>query len=850
MIDRLGKYEIRRELARGAMGVVYEAYDPLIKRRVALKTIRPDQLEGDRTADMVARFRREAQAAGRLNHPNIVAIYEFDEDAGTSFIAMEFVEGRELKECFAAEERFTLQDVAKIMSQILDALDYSHRQGVVHRDIKPANIFLQAGGTVKVADFGIAHIESSNLTQVGTVVGTPNYMSPEQIMGLPVDGRSDLFSAGVILYQFLTGERPFAGSTTTTMQKVLKEEPLAPSLLNVQLPPAIDAMMHKALAKRADERYQTAREFSLALTAAMRQSVPASVPPLADGDATVPNVAGAAATMHATPPMPLSAAASPIGASGPAAPAPAAALPQRRGAAVAIVAALAMLGIAALAATWWLFPRGGPDTSVQTKASAADAARASVAPVAAPTTTPGSASATPATASTSSTAAPSTTASPASAPAPSTTASTSSTTVAAAATTQASVTPAPPSPQATPPSVAIPPGTLVIAGVGLADPTSPRYAADPSLLQADVRADSKRQLVEKAVMMLLDRKSFASHYGALESHVLSQSPSYVGTIVREDAPAIGKNGLMSMTMQAVVDVDAVRKSLDRMSRDERIELIRASGDPKVAVRISVRDETAPNAPARPSPAGENILKERIQSFGFRTWTDHAEGPGAREADFIVSGEANMRRLSTRLAASGLVITKYAIASWTVKCTDRATGEEIYYNTTLPKGLGSYASEEEALRAVGAKVADQFSRDFFLGHVPIRGRKISLVIDGLPDEESEALIARELIGLPAVITATADARAKPRVYALQIAAGAGNDAIAADIVAPLNAKLGASCFALAGSAGDTVTLAFDAGCARDLRAKLESTPPAGLYGAPPERRKAVIKNPETLRKLMV
>src|SRR5512142_2834147 len=313
MIDRLGKYEIRSELARGAMGVVYEAYDPLIKRRVALKTIRPDHLEGDRTADMVARFRREAQAAGRLNHPNIVAIYEFDEDAGTSFIAMEFVEGRELKECFAAEERFTLQDVAKIMSQILDALDYSHRQGVVHRDIKPANIFLQAGGTVKVADFGIAHIESSNLTQVGTVVGTPNYMSPEQIMGLPVDGRSDLFSAGVILYQFLTGERPFAGSTTTTMQKVLKEEPLAPSLLNVQLPPAIDAVMHKALAKRADERYQTAREFSLALTAAMRQSVPASVPSLADGDATVPNVAGAAATIHATPPMPLSAAASPIG---------------------------------------------------------------------------------------------------------------------------------------------------------------------------------------------------------------------------------------------------------------------------------------------------------------------------------------------------------------------------------------------------------------------------------------------------------------------------------------------------------------------------------------------------------
>ena len=197
MISQLGKYEIRRELGRGAMGVVYEAFDPLIKRRVALKTIRPDQLASERPDDVVARFRREAQAAGRLSHPNIVSIYECDEDHGTWFIAMEYVDGRELKEAFANDERFRPADIERIMSQMLAALDYSHRQGVVHRDIKPANIFLLADGTVKVADFGIAHIEASNLTQVGTVVGTPNYMSPEQIMGLPVDGRSDIFSTGV-----------------------------------------------------------------------------------------------------------------------------------------------------------------------------------------------------------------------------------------------------------------------------------------------------------------------------------------------------------------------------------------------------------------------------------------------------------------------------------------------------------------------------------------------------------------------------------------------------------------------------------------------------------------------------
>src|SRR5215471_10874179 len=295
-LKSLGKYEIRREIGRGAMGVVYEGYDPAIKRIVALKTIRADQLVGEQSETMVARFRREAQAAGRLNHPNIVSIYDLGEDNGVWFIAMEFVQGRELKACFEANERFKTTDIVRIMSQILSALDYSHRQGVVHRDVKPANIFLLPDGSVKVADFGIAHIESSNLTQVGTVMGTPSYMSPEQIMGLPVDGRSDLFSAGVILYQFLTGERPFAGATaTTTMQKVLKEEPLAPSTLNVQLPPALDAVVRKALAKRADERFQTAQEFADALRAAAPVPSPSAPAPTPGVEATI--VAPPAATM-------------------------------------------------------------------------------------------------------------------------------------------------------------------------------------------------------------------------------------------------------------------------------------------------------------------------------------------------------------------------------------------------------------------------------------------------------------------------------------------------------------------------------------------------------------------------
>ena len=805
MTSQLGKYEIRRELGRGAMGVVYEGYDPLIKRRVALKTIRPDQLEGERPDDVIARFRREAQAAGRLSHPNIVAIHEFDEDNGTWFIAMEFVDGRELKECFANDERFKPADIERIMTQILAALDYSHRNGVVHRDIKPANIFLLADGTVKVADFGIAHIEASNLTQVGTVVGTPNYMSPEQIMGLPVDGRSDLFSTGVILYQFLTGERPFAGSSTTTMQKVLKEDPLPPSTLNVQLPAAIDVVVRKALAKRAGDRYQSAQEFAGALRAALAETPVPGVAAVTNPDATMPNLTGLAPRETATR-RPTSVAAD-----------DAARVQPSQTTAMAIVASIAVIGIAALVATWWLWPRNAGDAAPKVAGAmssgiatprAGDAAPSAMAAVAKPAA--GAASAVPPAA-------------------------------AAPGVADASTADAP----------AAPPGMLVITAVGLADPQDPRYANDKALLQTDVKADSRNQVVAKALTALLDRDSFMRNYDLLHDRVLSHSGNFINATVHEGSPQMGKDGLMSVTMQAVVDVKAIQQSLDQLSRDERVQLIRANGDPRMSLAVTVRDADQPGAPPLPSPVAENVLKERIQSFGFRTWSGEATPPGAKGPDFAVTGEATVKKLSTRLAASGLVIDKYALASWTVKCTDLATGEEIYFNTALPKGLGSWASEEEALRAIGTKIADQFSRDFFLSHVPVRGRKVKLVISGLPDSASQEVLAHELIGLPAVINASAGAPANPRTYDLQVAPGSGNDAIAKDVIGPLNAKLGEACFNIDGSDAARVAVAFNSRCADALVwSRLETNPPAGLYTAPPARQKAVIKNPDTLRKLVV
>ena len=782
-IEKLGKYEIRRELGRGAMGIVYEGYDPLIKRSVALKTIRADQLAGENAETVVARFRREAQAAGRLSHPNIVSIYDFGEEEGVWYIAMEFVKGRELKDYFQANERFTTADMVRIMTKLLDALDYSHRQGVVHRDIKPANIILLPDGSVKVADFGIAHIETSNMTQVGTTLGTPAYMSPEQIMGLPVDGRSDLFSAGVILYQFLTGERPFSGTSTTTMRKVLEENPLPPSRFNVQAPPAMDAVVRKALAKRPDERYQSASEFAAALNAAAHG---AAAPP-------EPSIMAAAseATVLATRAAPASDAATVIAAAAAvAAAAPKPPAPKSQTAAIAIVASAAVVAVGVGA--WFVMQRGATTPS-------------SVATI---TSTPANAISAPA-----------------------------KPPVAVIAT------------EAAKPDAA----ALSISAVGMIDPSDPRYQSDKALMQSDLRADSKGQLIEKALTLLLDRNSLAKNYDVLKDRLLSKSGNYITAVVQESAPQTGKDGLMSMTTQAVVNVKAVQKSLNQMSRDDRIDFIRANGDPKISVRILARDADQADAPAMPSPVAENLLKQRIKSFGFRTWAEEGARPAADSngADFAVLGEVAIKKLSMRLQASGLTVSKYALASYTVKVIDRATGEEIYHNTTMPTGLGSWPSEGEALQAIGTKIADELSRDLFLQHVSATGQKVTINVEGMPDSVADEVLRRELVGLPAVISAL-PLPGTARTYDVQLGGvGASGDLVAAGVLAPLNAKLGQACFSLGAVTGDRVSVVFDKSCADpSVLGRLETNPPAGLYGAPPSRQKTVIKNPEMLRKLTV
>jgi serine/threonine protein kinase len=262
----LGRYEIVTEIGRGSMGTVYKARDPKIDRFVAIKTILLHQSGVQEQREFRDRFFVEAQAAGRLHHPGIVTVFDVGEDPETAdpYIVMEYIEGKTLGELLAQNnKRLPLDQALQIAMEVAEALDYAHTQGVVHRDIKPANILITKEGQAKIGDFGIAQLDLSHITLPGHVIGTPAYMSPEQLEGQPVDGRSDLFSLGAILYSAVTGFSPFQGNSTRTVCfKVANHEPLQASALAPELPPELDEVISRALAKDPAQRYQRGTEFA------------------------------------------------------------------------------------------------------------------------------------------------------------------------------------------------------------------------------------------------------------------------------------------------------------------------------------------------------------------------------------------------------------------------------------------------------------------------------------------------------------------------------------------------------------------------------------------------------------
>jgi serine/threonine protein kinase len=272
-MEQIGRYQVIGELGRGAMGVVYRAQDPAIGRTVAIKTIRlsdfTDPSERDRLRE---RLIREAQSAGILSHPGIVTIYDIAQEGELAYIFMEFVNGPPLEKVLLSESPPDRETLLGIFRQTAAALDYAHKKGIVHRDIKPANIMIHEDGTAKITDFGVAKIVSQNMTQAGAMMGTPSYMSPEQVQGVPVDGRADQFALAVIVFELLTGERPFvADYLPTLLYKIVREEPVAPQRLNRTLPNEVEPILRKALAKSVDERYPTCAAFIEALEAACRQ---------------------------------------------------------------------------------------------------------------------------------------------------------------------------------------------------------------------------------------------------------------------------------------------------------------------------------------------------------------------------------------------------------------------------------------------------------------------------------------------------------------------------------------------------------------------------------------------------
>lgn len=269
--ERLGRYLILGELGRGAMGVVYKAQDSVLDRPVAIKTILLSDDLAERE-EYEARFLQEAKAAGRLNHPSIITIYDIGREGDLAYMAMEMLEGIDLRTRMQ-EGRIPVPDAIDIAEQLADALAFAHERGVVHRDIKPANIMLSHGGRVKIMDFGIARMQISDFkTRTGMLLGTPKYMSPEQVAGRPVDHRSDIFSLGIVLYEMLTRTALFAGKDTTqVINNVANEQPIPPSRLNPEVPSMLDLTVAKALEKDVEARYQDAYEVAVDLRACLRE---------------------------------------------------------------------------------------------------------------------------------------------------------------------------------------------------------------------------------------------------------------------------------------------------------------------------------------------------------------------------------------------------------------------------------------------------------------------------------------------------------------------------------------------------------------------------------------------------
>lgn len=393
--------------------------------------------------------------------------------------------------------------------------------------------------------------------------------------------------------------------------------------------------------------------------------------------------------------------------------------------------------------------------------------------------------------------------------------------------------------------------TIIVSAEGLADPEAKIYQNDRGLLIDDLREDARRQVIEKAVGTMVDSATLVENYTLVYDRVFTQSQGLIKRIVKESSPWLGDDGFMHILLKAEVYLGGVRESLKDLSRSGRVDLIRQQGNPRIEVKIYVRDAKRGSRiqPER-SFIAENILKEHFKSFGYRVWSEGEKGTSS--ADFAVRGEARFKTLSVRLKASGLTITKHVLTSWSVKCINLRTAEEIYFNNKIPRGK-SWTDEDAALADIGALVGNEFSRDFFSDHLMEPSKIFALQVSGLPDYDTGTLLKKEFLGLRHVLNV--DFREfsahGESLFEIDFSGSRQNfmESVNSLIVKPLNRKLGRRAFRLISARGEVVQLDFVSSLtSQEISSVLEGQLPASLYDAAPQRLNALIKDEVTREKL--
>jgi len=373
--------------------------------------------------------------------------------------------------------------------------------------------------------------------------------------------------------------------------------------------------------------------------------------------------------------------------------------------------------------------------------------------------------------------------------------------------------------------------TMTITALGIADPRDSRFAADPAAAGNRAREDARRQLIEKAAALYVEPSSLVRNYDVVNSRVLARSDAFIRTVLDESAVTPMKSGLVTAGLRATVDVREVQRSLNQMSRDERVQLIRNNGDPRIAVSILLQ-RTDGAGPER-SEVAENVVKSRIRSFGFSVFDPDVAKDGV---DFYVEGTASLKKLSARLPASGLTVEKFALTSFTVKAINAGTGEEVYTSTEIPKGK-SWASEELALEEIGRLVGESFSKTFFLENLEFASRRLRMEVQGLPPGAATALLSEIKAVVPVLNAVLAGDDGSKVVLDLELSGGTTDPAelVQAAILRPLNRKLGQDCFSVGPSADGNLAIAFAAECrAPEIVGRFEARPPAALLDAARQR----------------